>query len=172
MCWLFFCQLCVFCGFLFGAKVGKIMDRRQKKVQFLCFFGRFIVFLQHKTNIMTDLNYICFKREGIEISVSLFVFKEGDTYIAYCPSLDLSGYDLTEESARSDFDYMLADYLNEQLRNGTLRNDLALHGWKLGKMKGNEPELSDMLGMNEQLRKLVMKSYKKTNVNKTCAMPS
>jgi hypothetical protein len=121
---------------------------------------------------MTNLNYISFTNRGVEISVSLFVFKEGDTYIAYCPSLDLSGYDMTEESARSDFDYMLADYLNEQLRKGTLRADLALHGWKMGKVKGNEPELSDMLGMNEQLRKLVMRSYKKTNVNKTCLMQS
>ena len=121
---------------------------------------------------MTNINYICFKDEGVEISVSLFVFKEDDTYIAYCPSLDLSGYDLTEESARSDFDYMLVDYLNEQLRNGTLRDDLTLHGWKMGKVKGNEPELSDMLDMNEQLRRLVLKSYKKTNVNKTCTMSS
>ena len=128
--------------------------------------------MQHKIHAMTNINYIRFKTEGVEINVSLFVFKEGDTYIAYCPSLDLSGYDLTEESACSDFDYMLADYLNDQLRNGTLRTDLAMHGWKVGKAKANEPELSDMLGMNEQLRKLVMKSYKKTNVNRTCAMPS
>ena len=62
----------------------------------------------------------------------------------------------------------LSDYLSEQLRNGTLRADLALHGWKVGKAKGNEPDLSDMLGMNEQLRKLVTHSFKKTNVNKTC----
>ena len=121
-----------------------------------------------KQKTMTNLNYISFSKDGVEISVSLFVFKEGDTYIAYCPSLDLSGYDLTEESARADFDFMLSDYLSEQLRNGTLRADLALHGWKVGKAKGNEPDLSDMLGMNEQLRNLVTHSFKKTNVNKTC----
>lgn len=90
---------------------------------------------------MTNLNYISFTKGGVEISVSLFVFKEGDTYIAYCPSLDLSGYDLTEDSARADFDFMLADYLSEQLRKGTLRADLTMHGWKMGKAKGNEPEL-------------------------------
>ena len=128
--------------------------------------------MQHKINTMTNLNYISFSKGGVEISVSLFVFKEGDTYIAYCPSLDLSGYDLTEESARADFDYMLSDYLSDQLRNGTLRADLALHGWKVGKAKGNEPDLSDMLGMNEQLRKLVTHSFKKTNVNRTCAIPA
>ena len=31
---------------------------------------------------MTDINYICFKRGGIEISVSLFVFKEGDHFFS------------------------------------------------------------------------------------------
>ena len=130
------------------------------------------LFLQHKLKKMTHLNYISFGNGNVEINVSLFVFKEGDTYIAYCPSLDLSGYDLTEESARADFDYMLSDYLSDQLRNGTLRADLASHGWKVGKAKGNEPDLSDMLGMNEQLRKLVTHSIKKTNVNRTCSVPA
>ena len=46
---------------------------------------------------MTHLNYISFGNGNVEINVSLFVFKEGDTYIAYCPSLDLSGYDMTED---------------------------------------------------------------------------
>lgn len=121
---------------------------------------------------MTNLNYISFGKDGVEISVSLFVFIEGETYIAYCPSLDLSGYDLTEEKARADFDYMLTDYLTDQLRNGTLRADLAAHGWKMDKAKGNEPDLSDMLGTNEQLRSLVTHSFKKTNVNRTCLMPA
>ena len=80
---------------------------------------------------MTNLNYIKIHDDSVEISVSLFVFQEGDTYIAYCPSLDLSGYDLTEESARADFDFMLSDYLSNQLRNGTLRSDLTSHGWKV-----------------------------------------
>ena len=121
---------------------------------------------------MTRLNYIRFCDGHVEISVSLFVFKEKDNYIAYCPSLDLSGYDVSEEKALSDFDSMLAEYLSWQLSNGTLRTDLTAHGWKIGKAKGNEPALSDMLGMNEQLRSLVTQSYKKTNVNKTCLMPA
>ena len=120
---------------------------------------------------MTNLNYISFSKDGVEISVSLFVFKESDTYIAYCPSLDLSGYDLTEESARADFDYMLADYLADQLPNGTLRTDLAAHGWKVGKTKGNEPNLSDMLGMNEQLRSLVTHSFSKTAIDDSVSFP-
>ena len=36
---------CGFCGFIWS-KGRKKMDRQEKKVQYLCFFGRFIVFLQ------------------------------------------------------------------------------------------------------------------------------
>ena len=67
----------------------------------------------------------------ISVSVSVFLFKEGDTYIAYCPSLDLSGYDTTEDKARADFEYMLLEWLHEQVTNGTLQEDLSRQGWKI-----------------------------------------
>lgn len=120
---------------------------------------------------MNKTNYISFDNNGgVEISVSLFTFKQDDVYIAYCPSLDLSGYDRDETKAKADFEAMLADYLSWQMRNGTLREDLAAHGWHIGKAKGDEPPMEEMLGMNEQLRTLVVGSYMKTNLNKTCAL--
>lgn len=120
---------------------------------------------------MKTSNYISFDdKGGVEISVSVFTFKEGDVYIAYCPSLDISGYDSDEAKAKADFEAMLADYLTWQMRNGTLRTDLSAHGWHIGKVKGNEPPLSELLGMNEQLRTLVAGSYMKTNINTTCAL--
>lgn len=94
-------------------------------------------------------NYISFDADGgIEISVSLFTFKEGDVYIAYCPSLDLSGYDRDIDKAKADFEAMLSDYLLWQTRNGTLRADLEAHGWRIGKAKGNEPAMSELLETN------------------------
>lgn len=66
------------------------------------------------------LNSISVKDKEIKISVSVFLFKEGNAYIAYCPSLDLSGDDMTEESAKADFEYMLRDWVREQTANGTL----------------------------------------------------
>lgn len=120
---------------------------------------------------MKTSNHISFDdKGGVEISVSVFTFKEGDVYIAYCPSLDISGYDSDEAKAKADFEAMLADYLTWQMRNGTLRADLSAHGWHIGKVKGNEPPLSELLGMNEQLRTLVAGSYMKTNINTTCAL--
>lgn len=79
-----------------------------------------------------DSNNIHFYHNNrVEISVSLILFKEGEQVIAYCPSLDLSGYDQTEEKALADFDFMLSDYLETQIRQGTLREDLVAHGWGL-----------------------------------------
>ena len=117
-------------------------------------------------------NSIVFRDQDVDITVSLFVFKEGDTFIAYCPSLDLSGYDYTADGACSDFEYMLTDYLNHQLENGTLRADLVSHGWICDEAKGREPELSDMLASNSQLKRLVAQPYSKTNFNKSCHIPS
>ena len=44
---------------------------------------------------METQNYIALAGKEISISVSVFLFKEENAYIAYCPSLDLSGYDAT-----------------------------------------------------------------------------
>ena len=78
------------------------------------------------------MNSIIFSKTGIEVSVSVYVFRENDVYIAYCPSLDLSGYDTTEDAARKDFEYMLDDYMRHQMQNNTLHKDLERHGWKYG----------------------------------------
>lgn len=125
-----------------------------------------------KNRQIVKKNSIVFSDKGVDVTVSLFVFKEGDAYIAYCPSLDVSGYDYTADGACLDFEYMLMDYLNYQLDNGTLRADLVSHGWKLVGVKASEPELSDMLISNNQLRKLVALPYSKTNFNKSCQIPS
>lgn len=75
-------------------------------------------------------NAITINGKNIKVSVSVYLFKEGDTYIAYCPSLDLSGYDTTEESAKTDFEYMLKDWLKTQSENNLLEKDLKQHGWR------------------------------------------
>ena len=77
------------------------------------------------------MNAITISGNNIKISVSIYLFKEGDTYIAYRPSLDLSGYDTTEETAKSDFEYMLKDWLKTQSENKTLKKDLESHGWRI-----------------------------------------
>ena len=93
------------------------------------------------------------RRSGNNISVelSVFVYKDvdypkGDMYIAYCPELDLVGYDTTNRKARKSFEYVLEDYLDYAIQNGTLEEDLIEHGWRKNKNgKLAEPTYHEML---------------------------
>ena len=76
---------------------------------------------------------------GITIDISVFLFKEDDVYLTYCPELDLIGYDYTEEGAKKSFEWMLKDYFEYTIENGTLEQDLLNHVWrktKVGKVAG------------------------------------
>lgn len=111
------------------------------------------------------MNTISINGNKIKITVSVYLFKEGDTYIAYCPSLDLSGYDTTEETAKADFEYMLKDWVKTQSGNNTLKRDLELHGWKVENNTANEPLIVDMLDRSATSDVLSLPDYRKTNVN-------
>ena len=75
----------------------------------------------------------------LEISVSVYVFKENDVFIAYCPSLDISGYNTTEEKARHDFEYALNEYVKFQMEHDTLNKDLERHGWEVKQRRAKGP---------------------------------
>lgn len=111
-------------------------------------------------------NSITFHKGGVGISVSVYLFQDGGAFVAYCPSLDLTGYDLTEDAARRDFEFVLNDWLREQTANGTLRQDLEAHGWKIGEEdKGSEPVLRDLLRSNKNAARVLTKpEYRKTNI--------
>ena len=93
------------------------------------------------------------KRSGnnVSVEVSVFVYKDtdypnGDMYIAYCPELDLVGYDTTNRKARKSFEFVLKDYLDYTIENGTLEEDLIEHGWRKFKNgKIVEPTYNEML---------------------------
>ena len=97
-------------------------------------------------------NYISISNSGAKLSVSVIVFKENDVYIAYCPSLDLSGYDHTEEAAKRDLEYVLRQWLTEQMENNTLHDDLRQHGWKLKGGTAKEPSRQGLVGSEMCIR--------------------
>lgn len=92
----------------------------------------------------------------MELSLSVYLFKENDVFVAYCPSLDLSGYDLTEEDARRDFDYHLQEYVKFQIEHETLDKDLTRHGWQVMQRKAKGPEIGTLL-RRTQLRDVFKK---------------
>ena len=108
------------------------------------------------------------KKSGNKISVEVFVFvykdinyPNGDMYIAYCPELDLAGYDTTDRKARKSFEFVLKDYLDYTLKKGTLHEDLIKHGWrKLTDGNITTPALSSM--MKQPQFKMALKHKVKT----------
>ena len=93
------------------------------------------------------------KKSGnlISLELSVFVYKDtsypnGNMFIAYCPELDLTGYDTTNKKARKSFEYVLKDYLDYTIENGTLEADLLEHGWRKSKNgKINKPTYKELL---------------------------
>lgn len=111
-------------------------------------------------------NVIALKGSEVSVSVSVLIFKEASTYIAYCPSLDISGYDSTEDSAKEDFEYMLREWIREQVENGTLQQDLTQHGWKIEREAATEPSVIEVIKRNKSASKILsMPEYRKTNVH-------
>lgn len=100
------------------------------------------------------------------VTVSIYMFKENDVFIVYCPSLDLTGYDYTEDLAKKDFKQTLDEWLEDQLEAGTLRQDLLQHGWKEGKDESREPAVSDLMKRksSELPKILAMPEYVRTNM--------
>lgn len=95
---------------------------------------------------MNTKNTIRINDDSVDLSVSVFLFREDETYIAYCPSLDISGYDKTEEGAKADLEYMLKSWAKEQLTNGTIREDLEVNNWMASKNSvspSNDPWFDD-----------------------------
>ena len=103
------------------------------------------------------MNTIEINPSGIKVDISVFLFKEDDVFHAYCPELDLDGYDYTEEGARKSFEFVLKDYLDYTVENGTLEQDLLNHGWRKSKTgKVSEPTASSLL-RKSQLKKVLRK---------------
>lgn len=76
-------------------------------------------------------NTILIKSTGIEVSLTGFIFKEDDTWVAYAPAVDVSSYgDSVEEAAEGlkDSVYLILEDLKE---TGRLEEDLRRLGWLL-----------------------------------------
>ena len=111
------------------------------------------------------MNNIRIHKDGIDISVSVVLFKENGVYIAYCPSLDIAGYDTTEVAAKEDFTFMLKDWVKEQTLNKTLEKDLAMHGWKMEGDESKEPNIAEIIKLNSNAVSVFGRpEYRKTNV--------
>jgi len=67
--------------------------------------------------------------------------REGDSYIAYTPSLDLSTYGQSYEQAKKRFEEIVNIFFGEIIENGTLDEVLSNLGWEKKESKWNPPVL-------------------------------
>ena len=65
--------------------------------------------------------------------IEFYIFRDGESYIAYCPSLDLSTCAETYNDAISSFYEAFQLYIECCVESGILHDDLAEHGWKFQK---------------------------------------
>lgn len=79
------------------------------------------------------------KRIHIEAKLPLSIFKEGKTFIAYTPALNLStsGKDFNEVNER--FTEALNIFIEESLKKGTLEQTLEDCGWTKIKQQWSPP---------------------------------
>lgn len=80
---------------------------------------------------MENSNKIISKDGNIKVTLDVYLFMEGDAYIAYSPALDLSGYGMSESEAKDSFSIVMEEYINYGLSHRTLVKDLRAHGWNV-----------------------------------------
>lgn len=111
----------------------------------------------HKDNIQID-------KDAFRLSIDIYVFRERENYISYCPSLDIcsSGKDFNDavKNFYEAFE-LYADYWTE---HGTLEADLKAHGWEVEahsakpprpQMLLDRPMFSDLLAGDTAFERIV-----------------
>lgn len=98
---------------------------------------------------------ISHKNTNIIVNLQMYIFKEDESFIVYCPALDLSAYGDTEDNAKKAFEEILGINIEYMMNKDTFFDDLKNHGWKIkGKKqrKIKSPTFDEMLKRNDALR--------------------
>ena len=107
------------------------------------------------------------RNKVVSLLLSVYHFKEDESYIAYCPSLDLSSYGTTEEHAKKSFEEILSITIKYMVNKNTLIDDFKKHGWSIKSLKQKKiksPSVEYMIQKNKVLRDILdNKEYQKYN---------
>lgn len=100
----------------------------------------------------------------IDVNLDVYIWNEDGVYFAYAPALDLTGYDATEEKAKSSFSKVLDSTLKYMHNKETIFNELERLGWTVNRKKKrvNAPNIQELINDNEEFKNLLNKpDYKK-----------
>lgn len=114
---------------------------------------------------MESPNKVVNRNGSLSVTLDVYVFMDGDSYIAYSPSLDLSGYGYSEDEAKQSFSIVMDEYISYGLSRRTLVKDLRAHGWKVRSLKQRKmsaPSFDVMLRSNDVFKDILEhKEYRK-----------
>jgi hypothetical protein len=99
-----------------------------------------------------------YEEGSLIVSLNMYVFKEGMSYIVYCPALDLSAYGNTEDEAKKAFHEIFELTLKYMLNKKTLKEDLIKHGWEIKSLEQRKikaPSFDIMLQKNRSFKELL-----------------
>ncbi|MBI2588586.1 hypothetical protein HYW35_00015 [Candidatus Saccharibacteria bacterium] len=74
-----------------------------------------------------------------EVKLSLSIFREGKTYIAFSPALDISTAGKSATEAKKNFDELVQIFFEETEKHGTTEDALLSLGWEKLKSKKWQP---------------------------------
>ena len=82
----------------------------------------------------------------IKVQLPVLVFQEGESYLAFCPALNLSTYGDSVTDVKIAFVDVIKSYLEDGIKMGTLEQDLIAHGWQmqLNKKIAEPPQQTDL----------------------------
>ena len=99
--------------------------------------------------------------KSIEVQLGVLIFQEDDSYLAYCPALQLSTYGDSISDAKEAFEDLVKSYVEDCQKMGTLEKDLRAHGWSMKLAAGiaEPPKEFDLNIPAGMLRKSYNKSF-------------
>ena len=101
----------------------------------------------------------------IETKLPMYIFKENDVHVVYCPCLDLSAAGNTEREAKAEFAEVLRLHIEYCFNKKTFFKDLQNLGWIIKKQNiAQAPSVKEMLNTNPVLQNIIYnKTYKTIN---------
>ena len=110
---------------------------------------------------MSQLNFsgrLDHKDKSLNVCLNMYLFKEDESYIVYCPALDMSAYGNSEEHAKKSFEDIFTITIKYMLDKNTMKDDLISHGWQIKSLKQRKikaPSFETMLERNESFREIL-----------------
>lgn len=95
--------------------------------------------------------------KSISLNLNVLQFKDDDTFLAYLPSMDLTGYGNTEAEAISSLHIVLDEFFKYTVNKKTLTSEMQRLGWKIKKPNKPmlAPQMSELIPKNLFLKEII-----------------